>query len=302
MPNYFKFYLTLSIGGHCMNAIAKILVTGLFSLSLTPAWSLDFSIEDAHKTFRSRGTSGAALEKANTAADMYGQLYKEALELGVDDNYLAELKLFQSASSYYYAEHTTDLEKKKTGHRQGWDQALEAVKVLTVNGKPTSPKLPENTRTLARAHYWTGANMGKWGLANGILNSLRQWPELRETMGHIETLGAKDVESYGANRILGWAYFKLPFPLGDKSKSLELLSEAAKKTTDAAFGITNHSTNLLYLAQILIARGDEAQAKELLTKFVAVGKDEATLAKYNDERIPETKEEIEEAKKILEKL
>jgi tetratricopeptide (TPR) repeat protein len=121
-------------------------------------------------------------------------------------------------------------------------------------------------------------------------------------MGYIERLGEKDVEYFGGNRILGWAYFKLPFPLGDKSKALELLEEACDQTLDSNGNISIHSTNVVYYAQILAAKGKEAKAKDILKKFIKVGSSEESLREYNEDRIPETLEEIEEAKKILERL
>jgi hypothetical protein len=279
-----------------------LFMTLVFSTFSLTVHAVDYTLEDAHQIYSQRAPQGAGLEKSRQSANMYGELFKEAVEMGLDDAYQAQMKVYQAKAMYYFAEHTQDLELKKSGHRLGWDYGIDAAKLLVVPGQTTELKDPSNKRLLAESYYWQGANMGKWGLANGILNSLRQWPELRETMNYIKVLGEQDVEYYGANRILGWAYYKLPFPLGDKSMAFDLLKAAHDKTLDSTGSISTHSTNVLYLAQVLIYNGEEAQARKILTKLVEMGSDVTTATRYNEERVPETLEEIEEAKALLEKI
>jgi hypothetical protein len=256
-------------------------------------------VEDAHKAFSEREADAAGLQKALLAANMFHALYEEAAASSKDVVDQASLLTMESKSIYFYADVSNDNEVKKEGHLRGWNMGEKAAALLYAPGTPAKPIKDAYAAPLALAYYWKGANMGKWGIANGILNSLKRWPELRTTMEYILGLGQKDVESFGANRILGRSYFKLPFPLGDKNKSLELLEEGFEQTLDSTGEISSHSTNVIYFAEVLIAKSKAAKAKDILTKLVAKGDSLDTLSEYNEERIPETKIDIEEAKKLL---
>ena len=114
-------------------------------------------------------------------------------------------------------------------------------------------------------------------------------------MKQVIKLGYKHLEAYGAYRILGRAY-KLPAPLGSNKKSLKYLEEAFNGTMNG-HDISNYGLNVNFYAQTLIAMKKKDQAKKILESFVK--KDPET---FNTTRVPETKAEIEEAKKILSDL
>ncbi len=273
------------------------------SIAISPVLkALDFTVEDADQQFATRELDAQGLTNALKSADMYHALFEEAKKSNADLEEQAKLLVKESEAIYFYADNNPDNELKKSGHLRGWEIGEAAAKLLVGSQGPTSPLKPEYKRTLADTYYWKGANMGKWGLANGVLNSLRRWPELRQTMEYIQTLGEMDVEYYGPNRILCRSYFKLPFPLGDRSKAYQLIQEAFEQTMDENGQISIHSTNVLYYAEILIARDETAKAKEMLETLIAKGASEETLRAYNEERMPETKADIEEAKRILARL
>jgi hypothetical protein len=291
MGNFFKKGSLLASVGMLMTVLSAPIVK-----------AVDFTLDDADKMFASRELDTQGLANALKSADMYHQLFEEAKSAQADLLDQTALLVKESEAMYFYADNHPDNEVKKAGHLRGWEIAQLSSKILTGNQGPTSPLKPEYKRTLGESYYWKGANMGKWGLANGVLNSLRRWPELRETMEHIQQLDEVDVEYYGPNRILCRSYFKLPFPLGDRSKAFQLIKEAYEQTLDANGEISIHSTNVLYYAEILIARDETEQAKEMLTKLISKGESEETLRAYNDERMPETKADIMEAKRILARL
>ena len=114
-------------------------------------------------------------------------------------------------------------------------------------------------------------------------------------MGYIVDLGEKEVSGYGVNRILGRIEYVLPWPTGDKKKSLQLLEEAFNETIHEDFGISDYSLNVLYYAESLIYENQKEKAKDILNKLIAIEDYES----YNSERIPETKKDQEKAKQIL---
>ena len=109
-------------------------------------------------------------------------------------------------------------------------------------------------------HYWKALNLS--GLAD--VNRLRGLKLLPQIMDELNRSLALD-ETYdqaGAHRVLGRIYFEAPgWPLsvGSRKKSLEQLTAAVRLAPD-------NSTNHLYLAETLLAMGENAQAREELEK------------------------------------
>lgn len=270
----------------------------LMALFLGISSSYAATREEADSKFKARGPEGAALENSAQAAAMYADLYKEATS-GSDVLEQASLLIEQSKALYYFGDHSQNNDVKKNEHDLGMKVAEQAAQLLHKPGLPTEPKEEDYRTAIASAWYWHCANMGKWGLANGILNSLRQWPDLRKKTEYIYALGEEDVESYGAHRILARAYYSLPFPLGDNSKALELMQEANEQTLDSTGEISSHSTNVIYYADVLIAKNKKDLAKKILQKLIERS---SNLEEYNEDRIPESKEDIEIAKRTLERL
>ena len=112
----------------------------------------------------------------------------------------------------------------------------------------------------AAGHYWKALNLS--GLAD--VNRLRGLKLLPQIMDELNRSLALD-ETYdqaGAHRVLGRIYFEAPgWPLsvGSRKKSLEQLIAAVRLAPD-------NSTNRLYLAETLLAMGENAQAREELGK------------------------------------
>lgn len=241
------------------------------------------TVEQAAELYAKRGQD---ISFAKQSAEMYLTLASTATEK------MEKVALLREASRalYFVGTHTeSNLEKKKM-HNDAMGVALDA-KALVNDPANDAEKLE-----LAKALYWYGANLGKWAEANGVASSLGRWPTLKNTMLRIVNLGHKEVEHYGAYRILGRAYYKLPFPLGSKSKAFKFLSEAVKNTKEGN-EVSVVGLNNLFLADVLVSLGKRDSAKGLLEAFVNA--DAQTL---NLERVPETLEEQEEAKEKLQRL
>jgi hypothetical protein len=241
------------------------------------------SIEEANELYAQRG---ADVSFAQQAADMYLTLAQGTEEKLAKATYLNEA----SNALYYVAAMAESNVDKKRIHTEGFNKAAQAIDLLR------GTTVDAEKEALALGFYRYGANLGKWGEANGVAASLSKWPTLKNTMFSILNLGYKKIEWYGANRILGRAYYKLPFPLGSKKKAYNYLKEAFDNTKEGN-KVSVHGLNNLYMADLLIAIGKKAQAKKLLETFVSL--DAETLCPA---RVPETKMEMEEAKKKLETL
>lgn len=248
------------------------------------------TIEEAKNLYSTRESTGKALEQALSAAKMYEDLAKNE----TDSKAKAELLIEASRSYYFYANHLTDNAKKETLHENAKNVATKAIEL--------AQQLKDNDLE-ARATYQFGANLGKWAEARGIGASLGEWPSLRDSMERIiKDLKKPETESAGALRILGRAYFKLPGLLGGSNKkSLQYLNKANQMTLHPEAGVSLNPTNIVYLAETMIEENQITLAKALLNKFVDFV--EANGAeKYNSELIPETMDEVANAKKVLNKL
>lgn len=241
------------------------------------------SIEEARELYSKRGTD---VTFAQQSADMF-----LVLSESTEDKLLKATYLNGASNSLYYvaAQSESNLDKKKI-HTDGLNKASQAISLLL------GTQVEAEKEQLAIAYYRYGANLGKWAEANGVAASLSKWPNLKNTMNSIISLGKKEIEWFGANRILGRAFYKLPFPLGSKKKAYNYLKEAFDATKNGN-EVSVHGLNNLYLADLLIAVGKSSQAKKILETFVTM--DPETLC---PERVPETKEEIQMALKKLETL
>lgn len=242
------------------------------------------TIEIANNLFNDRALSE---ENSLKAANIYETLANNTHEI----EHKIKLLTKSSLSLYYFGTHSDNNELKKTIHERGWILAEKATKLYELY----QSDLLDN-ELLAKALMQQGANMGKWGEANGIGQSLVRWPELEKIMKRIIKLGQASVNSYGPYRILGRAYFVLPSPLGSREKSERYLKRAYKKSLNQN-GKSIYGLNVIYYAEVLISRDKSDIAKDILLSFLS--SDPETI---NLERIPETKEEFEIAKNLLDKI
>lgn len=248
--------------------------------------ALGNTVDTAEELFELRGEDTANAQKA---ADIYGKLADASSEKGEKAN----LYYKQSEAIYFVGTQTKDEDQAEKIHENGYQVADKAIKLL--EGQVDDF---EQEETLALGYFFYGANLGKWAEARGIGSSLGRAGELKDTMRKIIDLGQEDIENYGANRILGRVYHKLPVIAGgSKKKAEKILAEAFENTLSDDADVSVHGLNNLYFAETLEARGKEDQACKILKEFSV--QDPETLL---DTRIPETKLEIEEAKRLIVKF
>lgn len=264
-------------------------------ISFTMAMALSFSAfsateEEAQAKYAKRGESP---EFAAQAAIDFAELALSANKSGNKISF-AKLKIQQSESLYYVASQLNEKDEKVAKYLESKNAADEAIKAVV----DKEEKSEEEITVYAKSLYSYAAALGQWAKARGPLKSLSEWGNLRRTCQKIIKLKRKSLNFYGAARILGKAYFELPFnyDIGGK-KQKKYLTEAYTKTLNEEGTFSVHSLNTLYYADWLIDQEREDEAREILEAFVAA--DAQTL---NPSRIPETLADQETAKKTLEEL
>jgi hypothetical protein len=240
------------------------------------------TIEDAEFLFEDRGED---LANAVESAEIYGQLAAESTDKGEKANLLYR----QSEAIYYVGTQAQTKDEQEKIHNNG--VLISEASIALLEGQVDNA---DQKHTLTEALFFWGANKGKWGAARGVLASLGAIGPLKKTMNKILALNEK-VEQYGANRILGRLYAKIPKIGygGSNKKSLTHLKKAFENTLEGGL-VSVHGTNNIFYAEILEETGDTAKACEILKEFSV--QDPETLL---DTRIPETAKEIEEAKTLM---
>lgn len=241
--------------------------------------------QSAEELYKARGTNPQNAFKAY-------QLYLDLAKTEPSKELQAQGFWNAAKSVYYVGTKATDNSEKKKYHQLGYEAAAKTVALLE-----KTPALNDvQKEVLAEGYFWYGANLGKWGEANGVASSLSRWPELQETMKKIIALKMQHVQDYGAFRILGRAFYKLPFPLGSNKKSLDYLEKGFENTKNGNECSVN-GLNTIYLANVLIAEDNKSRAKQILSCLV-----KQNAETLNPNRIPETKDEQVEAAQLLKNL
>ena len=283
--------------------ILGMALSAFSSLALADGTAAEF-IAQAKAAYAQRAYSEEGIAKAKEAASLYEKA--AALQTGRE----AAESLNGEAEALHFAGAATSEAKKSekiATHLSGIQVGDRALQTLGVNaiGDLFSPEGIEKTKarlnteelkTLANAIYFRGANLGQWGTANGVVDSLGKWPELRDSMQAIIDLDMKEVNDFGAYRVLGRGYFKIPALLGGSMrKARRYLTEAVNNTKSTVYPeLSRQATNNLYLAEVLHEDKAGEAAKALLQKTIA-----ADAAQLNPDQVPETQDVQKQAAEFL---
>lgn len=263
----------------------RLTMLGMLVLGATAfAGEYQQKFDDAFSDFTRRGENVAL---GTSCANKAGEAAKAAATPEEKYNAL----VLQSRCTYYVGVKTSGDDAKVEIFKRG--------KALADVAKTVMPDRAE-------AYYFYGINLGRWAEANGIMKSLGERHNLRRTMEAVLVKAAKDDEGrdlpgkeydgWGANRTLGRMYFKLPGVFGgDNQKAERLLREAvANSPKDYP-----NALNVYYLAEVLVANGKKAEAKQILDQLISF---EGKPEKYNPRRVPETLDEIALSKALRKEL
>src|SRR3989339_333019 len=253
----------------------------LFSFS-----TLAISIEEAQTLYNQRGEN---INNARQAAEIFSQLASSEREVFLR----AELLTLFAQAIYYYGDQLPEAQKeeKLAIFERGYSAAESAANLLALS--PGVPGKIEYKTALARAYYFFCSNLGKWGEVKGVLNSLGKWPTLKEHLNYILNLD-ETVLDYGANRILGRAYMKIPYE--SNKKGLELLRTAYEKTLVKVGDVTlsRNSTTIIFFLESLRKENEKKTFCSVYSSFSSLSENESLWSEYNAERLPETKNDIQE--------
>ncbi len=264
-----------------MNLANRIVVAGIVPAflfltgSLAHALTSEELMTQAKTAYAARDYTAAGAAKSQEAADLYAQAAKAATENKT--RYLALVG--QSEALYFVGAANSAAEVKIEKHLAGLEIADSVVKAYGINDVSAVSTadiarlkaLPADELALVgEALYYRGTNLGQWGNANGVMESLGRWPELRSTMEVIVNLDVFGAHEYGAYRVLGRGYFKVPGLFGGSNKQAEkYLSAALKYTLAPGQVFSTNGYNNLYVAELYVDIGKEKEAKEILEAFVA---------------------------------
>ena len=185
------------------------------------------------------------------------------------NNYDAAWRLSQF--NYHLGSHTKDEAESEKAFQEGIEAGQAAIKLQ--DGKP-------------EGHFWLGANYG--GRAQkSSLSGLASTEDIRKEMQRVIELDERYMAG-SAYMALGQVELELPRLMGgDPKKAVEYLEKGLK------FGETN-SLLRLNLAKAYIAVGRKADARAQINALFNM--------KPDPNYLPEHKEAVEEAKKLLEKI
>jgi len=207
--------------------------------------------------------------------------FEEALKIASTDDEKYEAQIWLARTYYYRGTAAPDKKDKKKLHLAGRDHADAATKL---------------NRKGADGWWFYGINLGKWAEANGIRKSISEKTNITNAMKRLLRIDETH-DSYGPHRTLGRLFFKLPGILGgDKKKAYTHLKLAYDNAP-------SNSKNAVFYGEILISRGEKAEARNVLEALLAV----QAITFYNDknpelDRVGETKMDQEAARKLMKKL
>lgn len=257
----------------------------------------------AQKAYEGRDYSQAGTASAQQASNLFGQ----AVALTTDASKKGELIVRQAASCFFVGDSSPDNNTKITQHWNGYVIAKavyegapygikDVTQVADVDVQRLQKLAPDQLKLLAEALYVAGINLGQWGQANGIMESLNRWPELKASMELIVKIGAKTVHEYGAYRTLGRGLFKIPGILGgDVAKATKYLQAAVQGTLVPGLSCSTNGYNNLFYADVLKDAGKDAEGKKLLQDFISA-------AQANPEVLPGYAPETKEAKRLAQEM
>jgi hypothetical protein len=243
--------------------------------------AINASFEEAKGLYSHR--SATDLTSINQALEKLGKIEGKAEDS--DLNY--DILILESQSYYWKASHTAAINEKVKFYEFGQAKADAA-----------SALVPE----YAEGYYFAGINLARWAEARGVLASLNKEADLRKYMNNVTTHFTKDekkgetLDGYGADRVFGRIYFKLPSAFGGS------VQEALKHQEKAYQNAKDYVLNSVYLAESL-SFGDashKARAKQILDDVISAVT--ADPVGFNPNRVPETNEEVKEAKKLRAQL
>jgi hypothetical protein len=240
-------------------------------------------------------TARQLLAKAQALYDKRGDTIQNSidaastLETALTQVQSADLKydilILETRSLYWQGTHTDGDDNKKVIHLKAKAQADAAIAL---------------DDSYAEGQYYAGINLARWAEANGIVASISHKGELIQYMKNAADVtrttrdgqDGETVDGYGPDRVLGRMYQKLPGILGgDHNLAVTYLRTAVAKAP-------KHAINVVYLADSLYkgSSAEQAEGKQIVTALL---QNDPTVFGQADDRVPETLDEFQWARDLL---
>lgn len=243
------------------------------------SWALASCASDRAATTPAVNISPEAIESALSESD---SLFKEREDLdklrqaiktlaAVRDpdhrNYQVEWTF--AKYNYFLGKYTKDEAEAEEALEDGRDAGKIASRV-----DPTKPD----------GHFWYAANLGELARRSPITIGLRSVDDIKESMNKVLEI-QPDYQGASAYDALGQVELKTGLKGGSAEKAVELLEKGLT--------LAGHNTNIrLHLAEAYLAVGRDADARKQLNHLLQM--------KPDPEYVPEYRECIEKAKKLIE--
>ncbi len=252
--------------------------------------------KSAQEKYESRDYSEAGIGNAESAAQIYAELAQSSTVTTEKHRLLVKqseaLYFINDAKSYILrlkwrsqGEDAEDISGAKgadkairdaviAGHDHGMNVARDVLKHYGVEDLMVEDDLeiPGNLQSLpalekgilAQAAYFEGINLAGKALATGKMEFLPKWKTLKSKMFLILALGQESFSAYGAYRVLGRGYHKIPALFGG---SMEKAEAYLRKSYDLGM-VTSQRTALsgvttFYLTDLLLALGKSTEAEDI---------------------------------------
>lgn len=265
-------------------------------LLLGVAWAA--TLDEAKQKYAQRGYDEAGIEAAKEAVDIAQRVADQTGE--------PEALLFLSKAIYFVgsAAAESDKDTKVTMHDRGLkaaDKVLQTKYQLDVlkldpNGVPAKAvELRGKFSDLAeliKGLYLRSINLGGWANAMGIEESLNRLNEMMSSLNLVNELD-EESENFGASRVLGRVFHKI----GMTDDAGQVLEAAFENTLHDQLGISTSATTNVYYAEYLNSTDQTEAALRILQKLANLT--EAEITALDPDAVPETKGQIEVAKKRI---
>jgi hypothetical protein len=161
-----------------------------------------------------------------------------------------------------FAKGADSADKLLTMYAVKWNQAGEAQRI-----KGTYSRWDMDLIALG-VLLWA-ANLAGWGQADGQIQFLSKWPQIRTLCELATDLGSSERLYYMPTALMAAGYYKIPSLLGgNKAKATAFLQEAATKTNIPEAKCSSNGFVNLYYSQVLNDKGDTDHAKGLAQNFI----------------------------------
>ncbi len=277
----------------------KFLSLFIFFFSISHAATLS----EISEAFDKRAVSDSGFENAKLAAKLGDELGNSEKEK--DPEISARSYLISCKANYFLGDYLPVARSdKKLIYQNGYLSCKKAIALLEQT--KGMAKKPEWTSLLAESYFMWTANFGRWFEDEGRLDALRYWKN--EVKPMLELLAGEMhqeiVAGHGPFRALGWAWFSIP---GGRTKAHNYLKEAYEKSLHPTLGVSIYPLNTAFFTQSLIAKGENEEAKKILTDALDVAADpdkmkeleEESFKVYGEHRMPEMLEELSQCREIL---